>query len=197
MSPLQRESLNKRRRDARAAKRLFKTPQEKKENARQSKLNYKQRIKEERENNLHPDSIALSDPQWKPELLFPPGDKPSSRVSKQMAIPDFGGSSVYAEEEIREPPQQDETPESFLSNTVHTAHLTPGLRESRRKRRTQEFESTIGRNTNGTTGDNENIASQPTQSCVVDSGKLLANLYIIISNKLIHIEPICVLMLHI
>jgi hypothetical protein len=41
MSPLQRESLNKRRRDARAAKRLFKTPQEKKETTRQSKLNYK------------------------------------------------------------------------------------------------------------------------------------------------------------
>jgi hypothetical protein len=104
-----------------------------------------------------------------------------------MVIPDFGGSPVYAEAEIREPPQQDETPETFLSNTVHTAHLTPGLRDSRRKRRNQEFESTIGRNTNGTTGDNENIASQPTQSCVIDCGKLLANLYIIISNKLIHI----------
>jgi hypothetical protein len=100
-------------------------------------------------------------------------------------IPDFGGSPVYAEAEIREPPQQDETPETFLSNTIHTAHLTPGLRESRRKRRNQEFESTIGRNTNGSTGENENIASQPTQSCVVDNGKLLANLYYIISDKLI------------
>jgi hypothetical protein len=187
MSPLQRELLNKRRHDARAAKRLFKTPQEKKETTRQSKLNYKQRIKEERENNLHPDSIAMANPQWKPEILFPPGDKPSSRVSEQIVIPDFGGSPVYVEAEIREPPQQDETPETFLSNTIHTAHLTSGLRESRRKHRNQEFESTIGRNTNGTTGDNENIASQPTQSCVVDSGKLLANLYIIITDKLIHI----------
>jgi hypothetical protein len=110
MSPLQRESLNKRRRDARAAKRLFKTPQEKKENARQSKRNYKQRIKEERENNLHPDSIAMANPQWKLELLLPPGDKPSSRVSEQMVIPDFGGSPVYAKAEIQEPLQQDETP---------------------------------------------------------------------------------------
>jgi hypothetical protein len=100
-------------------------------------------------------------------------------------IPDFGGSPVYVEAEVRELPQQDETPETFLSNTIHTAHLTPGLRESRRKRRNQEFESTIGRNTNGSTSENENIASQPTQSCVVDNGKLLANLYYIITNKLI------------
>jgi hypothetical protein len=68
---------------------------------------------------------------------------------------------------------------------MHIAHLTPGLRESQWKRRNQEFESTIGRNTNGSTGENENIASQPTQSCVVDNGKLLANLYYIISDKLI------------
>jgi hypothetical protein len=176
MSPLQRETLNKRKRDARAAKRLFKTPQEKKETSRQSKLNYKKRIKEHRHDNLHPDSIAMANPQWKPQLLFPPGDKPPSRVSEEMVIPDFGGSPVYVEAVVREPPQQDGTPETFLSNTIHTDHLTPGLRESRRKRRNQEFESTIGRNTNGATGENENIASQLIQSCVVDNGKLLANL---------------------
>jgi hypothetical protein len=185
MSPLQKEALNKKRRDARAAKRLFKTPQEKKENARLSKCNYKKKMKEQREKNLHPDSIAMANPQWKPELLVPPGDKPASQVSEEMVIPDFGGSPIYVEAEVREPPQQEETMETFLSNTIHTTHLTPGLRESRRKRRNQEFESTIGRNTNGSTGENENIASQPTQSCVVDNGKLLANLYYIISDKLI------------
>jgi HSP90 family molecular chaperone len=101
MSPLQKEALNKKRRDARAAKRLFKTPQEKKVNARLSKCNYKKKMKEQREKNLHPDSITMANPQWKLELIF------------------------------REPPQQDETLETFLSNTMHTAHLTPGLRESR------------------------------------------------------------------
>jgi hypothetical protein len=61
------------------------------------------------------------------------------------------------------------------------------LRESRWKRRNQEFESTVGRNTNGTTGENKNVACQPIQSCVVDNGKLLSNLYIIIiTDKLIH-----------
>jgi hypothetical protein len=175
MSPLQRETLNRRRRDARAAKRLFKTPQEK-ENARLSKCNYKKKMKEHRENNLHPDYIAMTNPQWKPELLLPPVAKHSSRVSEEMVIPDFSGSPVYVEAEVQEHPQQDETPETFLSNTIHTTHLTPGLRECRCKRRNQEFESTIGRNTNGSTGENENIASQPTQSCVVDNGNLLANL---------------------
>jgi hypothetical protein len=127
MSPLQREEINKRRHDERAIKILFKTPEEKKETVRHAKANYKKLIKEQRENNLHPDSITVANPQWKPELLFPPGNKPSSRVSEQMVIPDFGGSPVYVEAEVREPPQQDETPETFLSNTIHTAHLTPGL----------------------------------------------------------------------
>jgi hypothetical protein len=172
MSPLQREAFNKRRREGRAAKRLFQTPQTR----RQINLNYYHKNKEQRANNLHPDSVAMANPQWKPELLFPPGDKPSSRVSEEMVIPDFGGSPVYVEADVREHPQQDETPETFLSNTIHTSHLTPGLRESRRKRRNQEFESTIGRNTNGSTGESENIASQPTQSYVVDNGNLLANL---------------------
>jgi hypothetical protein len=57
------------------------------------------------------------------------------------------------------------------------------LRESRRKHRNQVFESTIWRNTNGSAGENENIASHPTQSCVVHNGKLLANLYYIITDK--------------
>jgi hypothetical protein len=65
MSPLKREEINKRRHDKRAAKRLFKTPEEK-ETGRQAKANYKKLIKEQRENNLHPDSIAMANPQWKP-----------------------------------------------------------------------------------------------------------------------------------
>jgi hypothetical protein len=197
MSSVAKEALLKRNRDVRASKRLFKTTQEVKESRRQVNINNRKRKKEHRDNNLHPDSIAMANPQWKPELIFPPREKPPARVSEEMVIPDFGGSPVYVEAEVREPPQQDETPETFLSNTIHTAHLTPGLRESRRKRRNQEFESTIGRNTNGTTGENENIASQPIQSCVVDNGKLLANLYIIITDKLIHIQLNCVLMLYI
>jgi hypothetical protein len=155
------------------------------ERRRKTKSDYKKKMKEQRENNLHPDSIAMANPQWKPELLVPPGDKPASQVSEEMVIPDFGGSPIYVEAEVREHPQQDDTLETFLSNTIHTAHLTLGLRESQRKRRNQEFESTIGRNTNGSTGENENIVSQPTQSCVVDNGKLLANLYYIIIDKLI------------
>jgi hypothetical protein len=157
-------------------------------------------MKEHRDNNLHPDSIAMENPQWKPELLFlpgdkPPGDKHPSRVLEEMVIPDFGGRPIYVEAEVREPPQQDETSDTFLSNTIHTTHLTPRLRESRWKRRNQEFESTIRRNTNGTICENENIASQLIQPCVVDNGKLPLNLDIIITDKLIHIKPIHVLML--
>jgi hypothetical protein len=197
MSPVAKEALLKRNRDARASKRLFKTPQEVKESRRQVNTNNRKRKKEHRDSNMHPDSIAMATPQWKLELLFPPGEKPPASVPEEMVIPGFGGSPVYVEAEVREPPQQNETPETFMSNTIHTTLLTPGLRESRRKCRNQEFESTIGRNTNGTTGENENIASQPIQSCVVDNGKLLANLYILITDKLIHIQLNYVLMLYI
>jgi hypothetical protein len=69
----------------------------------------------------------MENPQWKPELLWPPGPKPTSRVSEEMVIPDFGGSPIYVEAEVREPPQQDETHETFLSNNIHTAHLTIGI----------------------------------------------------------------------
>jgi hypothetical protein len=61
-------------------------------------------------------------------------------------------------------------------NSVDDKNLSPGERWN------LEFESTIGRNTNGITGENENIASLPTHSCVVDNGKLLANLYIIVTD---------------
>jgi hypothetical protein len=104
MSPVAKEALLKRRRDARASKRLFKTSEEVKESRRQVNINNRIRSKEQRENNLHPDSIAMRNPQWKPELLFPPGAKPSSRVSEEMVIPDFGGSPVYVEVEVREHP---------------------------------------------------------------------------------------------
>jgi hypothetical protein len=127
MSPVAKEALLKRLRDARASKRLFKTPQEVQESRRQVNIKNKRKRKEHRENNLHPDSIAMENPQWKPELLWPPGPKPTSRVSEEMVIPDFGGSPIYVEAEVREPPQQDETHETFLSNTIHTAHLTIGI----------------------------------------------------------------------
>jgi hypothetical protein len=103
-----------------------------------------------------------------------------------MEIPDFGGAPVYIEADHQAPSQQVQTPQTFISNAIHMAHLTPGLRHSQRKRRNQEFEATIGRNTKGTTCENENIASQPTQLCVIENGKILNNLYIT-TNKLTHI----------
>jgi hypothetical protein len=186
MSPISRALRNKRRRDSYVSKRLFKTPQEKIDKKRQAKRDYNKRVKEHKENNLHPDSIAMANPQFKPELLFPSGDKSPSRVLHQMEIPDFGGAPVYIEADHQAPSQQVQTPQTFISNAIHMAHLTPGLRHSQRKRRNQEFEATIGRNTKGTTCENENIASQPTQLCVIENGKILDNVYIT-TNKLIHI----------
>jgi hypothetical protein len=81
MSLVSRALLNKRRRDSYVSKkRLFSTPQEKADRRRQVNKDYNKRAKEQRENNLHPESIAMANPQQKPELLLPPGAKPCSRV---------------------------------------------------------------------------------------------------------------------
>jgi hypothetical protein len=66
VSPGKRAMINKRRRDAATAKRILKMPEEIKEKAKQSKKDYKKRMKEHRANNLHPDSIAMANLQWKP-----------------------------------------------------------------------------------------------------------------------------------
>jgi hypothetical protein len=64
MSPVSRALLNKRRRDSYVSKkRLFKTPQEKDDRRRQVNKDNNKRAKEQRENNLHPDSIAMVNPQ--------------------------------------------------------------------------------------------------------------------------------------
>jgi hypothetical protein len=69
MSPVTKEALLKRNRDARASKRSFKTPQEVNESRRQLNINNRKRKKEHRGNNLHPDSISMANPQWKQKRL--------------------------------------------------------------------------------------------------------------------------------
>jgi hypothetical protein len=63
MSPVSRVLHNKMKRDSYLSKRLFKTPQQSVEKRRHTNKDYKKRVKEQHENNLHPDSIAMANPQ--------------------------------------------------------------------------------------------------------------------------------------
>jgi len=70
MSPEQKALLNKRRRDLYAqkntARKLQMTPQEKEVKRKESKKKYNTMVRENRANNLHPDSIAMESPHFNP-----------------------------------------------------------------------------------------------------------------------------------
>ncbi|RLN25348.1 hypothetical protein C2845_PM07G13130 [Panicum miliaceum] len=83
MSLHERTLINQHRRELYHSKRLLKTPQtvevEKMRNRlparKEGKREYKRRLKEFRANNLHPDSIAMVNPEFVPKLLFPSPDR--------------------------------------------------------------------------------------------------------------------------
>jgi hypothetical protein len=71
---------------------------------KEGKREYKRRMKEFTANNLHPDSIAMANPQFVLELIFPTPVEPVTSAS-ELVIPDFSGSPVYI------PPILEQTPD--------------------------------------------------------------------------------------
>ena len=97
MTAEKRELINKRRRDAYHAKKANRpqfSVEQKKANVKGSKREYKRRLKEFRANNLHPDSIAMANPQFVPELIVPTPIELVTSAS-ELVIPGFSGSPVY------------------------------------------------------------------------------------------------------
>nr|XP_034595688.1 uncharacterized protein LOC117857244 isoform X2 [Setaria viridis] len=170
MSPRQRAAINKRRRDSYVGKRLFMTPEKKKEKTRQSKRDYRKRAKEQQASNLHPDSITMPSPHFTLELVFPLPDKSPSRISDELEIPLVNGRPVYIQSSVEQSPGVI-TPQPVPANhTIHSKPVTPGIRNSRLNWRNQMFEATIGRNTKWPACEKFNYTSQPTQtSCVMDN----------------------------
>ena len=97
MTAEKRELINKHRRDAYHAKKVNRpklTTEQKKANVKGPKIEYKRRLKEFRANNLHPDSIAMANPQFVPELIVPTPIELVTSAS-ELVIPGFSGSPVY------------------------------------------------------------------------------------------------------
>ena len=102
MSTEERALINQHRRELYHVKKLLRTEEEvKKEKLRnrlparkEGKREYKRRMKEFRANNLHPDSIAMANPQFVPKLIIP---TPIELLTSQseLVIPEFSGSPVY------------------------------------------------------------------------------------------------------
>ncbi|KAG2542616.1 hypothetical protein PVAP13_9NG649766 [Panicum virgatum] len=101
MSTEERALINQRRRELYHVEKLLRTEEEvKKEKLRnrlparkEGKREYKRRMKEFRA-NLHPDSIAMANPQFVPELVVPTPIELVTSAS-ELVIPGFSGSPVY------------------------------------------------------------------------------------------------------
>ncbi|PUZ56472.1 hypothetical protein GQ55_5G307700 [Panicum hallii var. hallii] len=134
MTAEQRDITNKRRRDSYHAHKEPKKTMSAEE--KKQKVNI-------RSDTLHPDSIAMENPHFKPELIFPtPLDKPLSAHDKE--IPVVNGTPVYIHATLEDPPHEVD-PLILVGRKKCSQQVTPGMKGKLRSLRTKQFESTIGR----------------------------------------------------
>ena len=178
----QRARKNKRRRE------LY---HEKNQSKKQTKTgaernrDYKRRLKDFWENNLHPESIAMENPQFTPEII----------------LPTQGQSKLTAEDieiELNRPPLFIPFPDDqgLDNNEIEKTNELPFARQPRRQRvplgerqnhlarRNLLFEATIGRKYLGPPDEIPDVANEipdvvdaPTQSNVVNTGECLLFFY--------------------
>ena len=187
LSDEQRSRINKHRRELRAEKKQSAKPcdvdrtksmKQPKTGAERNRA-YKRRLKDFRKNNLHPESIAMENLQFTPQIIFPT-QGPSKLTFEEFEI------------EINKPPlfipfPSDEgldNSEIVKTNELPSAHqprrqrVPPGERQNHLARRNLLFEATIGRKYLGPTNEipdvaNEipNVVDAPTQSTVINTGE--------------------------
>lgn len=138
----------------------------------EGKRSYKKRMKEFRANNLHPESIAMLNPTWTPQLVSPQVDGDTRRAC-DLTIPEYNGSPVYVQSSS-EPDLEDETYiECTDNNTLKRRAVTHGERHALITRRNQCFENTIGRSRRSVEEDVDEPTSI-TESANVENGKFAA-----------------------
>ena len=92
-----RERINQWRQEAYHAKEATQSSVDKsksKQTRAQLKWEYKRRQREFQENNLHPDSIAIENPQYTPQLIFPSEDQPTIRA-EDLNVPESNLTLLY------------------------------------------------------------------------------------------------------
>ncbi|XP_021320662.1 uncharacterized protein LOC8073270 isoform X2 [Sorghum bicolor] len=170
MSPEQKALLNKRRRDLyaqkNAARKLQMTPQEKKVKRKESKKYYNRMVRENRANNLHPDSIAMESPHFNSQIIFPVSPQSPEASLDDMEIPEFGGTPVHIAPTVVQNPEV-QTPELVAAQTIHRHRVTTGERNALLSRRNRVFEANIGRSARGSADGKCNDSNGLTQPSVV------------------------------
>jgi len=179
MTAEKRELINKCRRDAYHAKKANRphlsaeqnkkanrphlSAEQKKANVKGSKREYKRRLKEFRANNLHPDSIAMANPQFVPKLIIPTPIELLTSAS-ELVIPEFSGSPVYTPPIVEQTPD-DQGMESGVGRCLPSRRVVAVERNALRNQRNKEFHATIGKN-RSSTYDTDKCGDQlSTESC--------------------------------
>jgi len=128
-----------------------------------SKREYKRRLKEFRANNLHPDSIAMANPQFVPKLIIPTPIELLTSAS-ELVIPEFSGSPVYIPPIVEQTPD-DQGMESGVGRCLPSRRVVAVERNALRNQRNKEFHATIGKN-RSSTYDTDKCGDQlSTESC--------------------------------
>ena len=178
----QRARKNKRRRE------LY---HEKNQSKKQTKTgaernrDYNRRLKDFWENNLHPESIALENPQFTPEIILPTQGQ-SKLTAEDIEIllnrpPLFVPFPVDQGLDNKEIEKTNELPSA---HQPRRQRVPLGERQNHLARRNLLFEATIGRKYLGPTNEIPDVANEipdvvdaPTQSTVINTGEYFLFFY--------------------
>lgn len=175
----QREQANKKRRDTyhaknadeKSARSERKREHNKTPSQREGRRTYNKRMKCLRDNNLHPESIAMENPHFTPELIFP--DVDSTNISAHdWTIPVVNGTPVYVQPQTEQSMEID-TPSEHTSRLIHRHHVTHGERYALLRRRNRKFETTASTRTNEYVDEDINGLETPAQSMIINNGNTL------------------------
>jgi hypothetical protein len=153
------------------------TPQEKEVKRKESKKKYNTMVRENRANNLHPDSIAMESPHFNPQIIFPASPQSSEAPLDDMEIPEFGGTPVHIAPTVVQNLEV-QTPELVAAQTIHIHRVTNGERNALLSHRNRVFEANIGGRARGCADGKCNDSNGLTQPSVVCNGNEPSSSYI-------------------
>jgi hypothetical protein len=188
MTPEQRQARRER-------QRLYNSETKRKEALKLSK----KKFKEMRKHILHPESIAMENPLFTPELVWPTAGASeahgSTVKSSDWVIPESNTTPLDIPPP-REEVEDEGCDELLPSHMTHRSHVPSGQRQALLTRRNTMFECCIGSNTRTSHKDGDCIAkdrldvSTPLpRSAVTNNGKLLMPHYPIYMTYIYHITP--------
>jgi hypothetical protein len=147
---------------------------------------YKKRQRESHENNLHPDSIAMENPQFTPQNICPPEGQPIVRAD-DLVSPESNLTPLYIRTTSNEASENQTLEESIelpITQNFRRRGITAGERQTLLARRNLQFESNIGRKHMVSSDETPSVDGDPTQSTVINPGEYVLFLNMVWSTPI-------------